>query len=162
MSTKSTSAQKRIVQELDFSPKIAKRATWESFEFTVIASGLVEVTNASYGASKDSHTYTVEVADHRGDPSPVNCDCPADTHQEGACKHRVALATIGGPTVLQAAVAFGEGGLEPSWRTQEEDPDLKADGGTTVEACPNGDPSCNGPESDQLSCFPCYESMEGQ
>ncbi|WP_049979626.1 SWIM zinc finger family protein [Halolamina rubra] len=102
-----TTADKRIVEELSFGAKTAKRVGWEQFEFGVEAPHLVRVTNASYGCEKDDHSYLVGVEDRDGLLVPAECECPADKYnEEYDCKHKVALATIGGPVVLQAAVDY--------------------------------------------------------
>lgn len=53
MSTNDTTADKSIVEELNFGTKTSKRATWEAWEFSIEAPHLVRVTNASYGVEKD-------------------------------------------------------------------------------------------------------------
>lgn len=139
------------LSELEYSEKAAKRAQWESFEFSVPASGLVVVANTSYGDDEaGEHVHTVNVTDG----VPVGCTCKADEYQSGACKHRVAVA-INTP-VLEAASAKKE-------RTK-----LLADGGTVVsEAKPpeldaetadaDGD-SCDCEHFDvgELACAECY------
>jgi hypothetical protein len=108
------------------------------FEYTIIGPRRVEVMNASYGTEKGDHSYTVDVEELDGVAVPVKCECKADEFQEEyACKHRVALATIGGPTVMNAAVEF-----------ETPDPEkgadkLRADGGC----------ECN---KDEFPCFQCY------
>ncbi|WP_232833779.1 SWIM zinc finger family protein [Saliphagus sp. LR7] len=58
------------------------------------------MTNGSYGDDeKRDHTYRVNIENG----VPVACECPSDTYQDGACKHRVAVA-IREP-VLEAATA---------------------------------------------------------
>lgn len=71
----------------------------------------VEVVNESYGYLKDEHTYTVAVEERDGIVVPGECECPADRyHEEYGCKHKGALATVGGTVggtvVLNAARAF--------------------------------------------------------
>lgn len=95
-----------IVQQLDFSPKTAKRVASEAWSFTVVAPFQVLVTNESYGNLKDEHSYTVTIRERGDYLVPHACECPADTHGEQACKHRVSLAVIGGPVVLEAARDF--------------------------------------------------------
>lgn len=108
MTTNAKTAKKRTaVEYLSFGAKTAKRVTWEAWEFTVVGPHLVEVTNASYGFEKDDHTYTVGVEECDGLAVPAECDCPADMyHEDYDCKHKVALAAIGGTTVLNVAAAF--------------------------------------------------------
>lgn len=61
-------------------------------------------TNASSGFEKADRTSTVGVEEWGGLAAPAECDCPADTYRkEYDCRYKVALATVGGPTVLEAA-----------------------------------------------------------
>ena len=135
MQTNAGDGQKSIVAELQFGAKTAKRVSWESWEFTVVGPFEVEVTNASYGYLKSEHSYRVLVAEVEAGILPAECECPADQYGEGYdCKHKVALAAVGGPTVLQAAVDF-----DPSPTP------VRADGGC----------ECN---ADKFPCFECYRS----
>ena len=102
---------KSALEVLESDEQVEKRAQWEAFEFTVLGDGDVEVVNASH-ETPDGHTYTVHV--EGGIPS--DCTCPADTYQEGACKHRVAVAIR--ESVLEAA---------------STDQPVRADGGVTLE-----------------------------
>ena len=107
MATTSRTGEKRTALEhLDYTPRTLKRVEWESWEFTVIGPHLIEVTNASYGFEKHDHSYTVGVAVRDGVAVPSECECPADIHHDSDCKHKTALAIVGGPTVLNAAVNF--------------------------------------------------------
>jgi len=134
MATTSPTRQNRIAHEhLDYTPRTLKRVEWE---FTVIGPHLIEVTNASYGFEKDDHSYTVGVAVRDGVAVPSECECPADTHHDTDCKHKTALAIVGGPTVLNAAVDFKR--LTPVLG-------VATDGGC---AC----------DEDQLPCFDCYSA----
>jgi hypothetical protein len=80
---------------------------------------------------------------------PAECECKADLYsEEYDCKHKVALASIGGPTVLNAAVEFET----PASEAQEENSEsetaadkLRADGDCE---CDRGD----------FPCFECYLS----
>jgi hypothetical protein len=138
MQANETSRQKRAVEQLNFGPKTSKRVTWEAWEFTVVGSHKVKVTNASYGYLKEDHSYTVDVEELDDVAVPVKCECKADEFQEEyACKHRVALATIGGPTVMNAAVEFETPDPE------EEADKLRADGGCECD-------------KDEFPCFQCY------
>ena len=107
MEAKENAAEKRIVDQLTFGEKTVKRAKFEAFECTVVGPYEVEVTNASYGDHSDGHSYRVFIDQHG---VPVSCSCPGFRHHYGpkdkADKHMVALATMGGPTALQAAIAF--------------------------------------------------------
>jgi len=126
---------------LEYDDQIVKRAQWEAFEFTVHGDGDVEVVNDSH-ADADDHTYTVHV--EGGIPS--DCTCPADTYQEGACKHRV-------------AVAIREPVLEVASREQP----VRADGGVALAEFGADDRDDDRPEGcgcapsmEDLPCWPCY------
>jgi len=132
-----------VVDVLDADVATEKRAQWEAFEFTVLGDGDVEVVNDSH-ADADDHTYTVHV--ESGIPS--DCSCPADTYQEGACKHRV-------------AVAIREPVLEAASREQP----VRADGGVALEEFGADDRDDDRPEDCDcgewndglgLCCWPCY------
>jgi len=166
MQDSNTTADKSIVEELNFGAKTAKRVSWEAFEFSVESPHLVRVTNASYGFEKDDHSYLVGVEDRDGVLVPAECECKADRYnEEYDCKHKVALATVGGPVVLQAAVDLDNGaaGLSVSARdgVRTGADKLQTDGGTAVaddsDACPNGDDRCDGPDEAGLPCFDCFE-----
>lgn len=107
-----------------------KRLIREAGEFTVVGSHLIEVTNASYGYPKSNHTYVVGVEEHEGLTVPIECECPTDVYREPHCKHKVALATMGGPTVLDSTVAFENPALASSDSDSMTTADrLRADGG---------------------------------
>ncbi|CDK40120.1 SWIM zinc finger family protein [Halorubrum sp. AJ67] len=175
-----TTADKRVVEGLNFGSKTAKRVGWEQFEFAVESPYLVRVTNASYGFEKSDHSYLVGVEERDGLLVPAECECPADKYNdEYDCKHKVGLATIAGPVVLQAAVECPT----PTHDTEGTDSTtlaerLRADGGAITEArrdegragvieaergkeCPNGEEWCE-PDGDSLPCFACFNSTESQ
>jgi len=167
MVTNTETAEKRTaVEYLEFGVKTAKRVTWESWSFRIVGPHQVEVCNESYGYLKDDHSYTVGVAVRDSVAVPAECDCPADLHREPDCKHKAALATVGGPTVLNAAVEFekpagdtARGFSSPptaSENTETMAEKLKPDGGEP-KACSNGNPHCDGPNSEGLPCFACFE-----
>ena len=150
---------------LEHSGKTLKRAQYEGFEFSIESPGSVRVTNASYGAEKDDHSYLVDV----DDGVPIACGCPADEHHSGACKHRVAVA-IRAPIVEAASAdqpderpAMADGGAvvapEPQGSTAE-------DGPAHAEGCDN--PECEGlaeaTERPLLSfeCWDVWASPEGR
>ena len=147
METNETSDHKSAVGQLDFDSRTSKRVTWEAWEFTVIGPHQIEVVNASYGSEKADHTYTVGIEDRDGVAVPSECNCPADLHREPDCKHRVALAAIGGPTVLDAALAFESPAreTEPESNSETVADKLRADGG------------CDCDQWD-LPCFECFDS----
>lgn len=179
MEYSTTTADKRIVEELNYGSKTAKRVGWEAWEFGVESPHLIRVTNASYGFEKADHSYLVGVEERDGLLIPAECECPADKYnEEYDCKHKVALATIAGPVVLQAAVECPT----PTHDTEGTDSTtlaerLRADGGAITETrreegggvieaergeeCPNGEEWCE-PEADSLPCFACFESTEGE
>jgi len=135
MTTNAKPDQKSVVAQLNFGAKTAKRVGWESWEFTVVGPYEVEVTNASYGYLKDDHSYRVMVAEAEAGTVPAVCDCPADQYSEHYdCKHKVALAAVGGPTVLNAAVDFDPAPVP-----------VRADGGCECDA-------------HEFPCFECYRS----
>jgi len=159
MEANTNAADKRTaVESLNFDAKTIKRVCWEAWEFTIAGPHQVEVTNASYGYLKDDHSYLVGVETEKGAPVPAECECPADRHREADCKHKLALATVAGPTVLNAAVEAEHGGGESApfpQRTSTAADKLQPDDGTAT--CPNGETWCDGPEGDDLPCFPCFD-----
>jgi len=137
MATIESSRQKSAVEYLNFGAKTSKRVTWESWEFTIEAPHLVRVTNASYGCEKDNHSYLVGVEDRDGVLVPAECECPADMYnEEYDCKHKVALAAVGGAVVLDAAAAF-------SHQSTEGDESILAG-------------ECDCTTLSDLPCWPCY------
>lgn len=129
MGENKTNRQKRIVQELSFDGRTAKRVRWTEWEFGVEAPHQIRITNASYGAEKDDHEYLVTVANHEDDAelyAPIACDCQAYhfTADETACKHMVAVAVCGGPVLLSAAM----NSTSPQ-RTNRSDPIVVTDSG---------------------------------
>lgn len=94
--------------------KVAKRAQYEAFDYTVPGTGTVRVTNASYGDDAADHTYDVTIQNGEA----ASCTCPADEYQEGPCKHRVAVSQT--PAVLVAAT-----------------PEVATDGGSTTTTAPD-------------------------
>ena len=138
MATTATKRQKSAVEYLNFGAKTSKRVTWESWEFTIEAPHLVRVTNASYGVEKDDHSYLVGVEDRDGVLVPAECECPADMYnEEYDCKHKVALAAVGGRVVLEAAAGFS---------TQSAESDESTLAG-----------KCDCTTLSDLPCWPCYQ-----
>lgn len=84
------------LEHISFTGRVAKRAQYEAFEFTVAPEG-VHVRNCSHEQPAE-HEYLVTVRDG----VPINCNCPADERFDGACKHRVAVA-IRQPVIEAAA-----------------------------------------------------------
>jgi len=164
MTENASAADKRIVEELNFGAKTAKRVGWEAWEFTVESPHLVRVTNASYGFEKDDHSYLVGVEDRDGLLTPSECECKADLYNEDYdCKHKVALATIGSPVVLEAAVNYPT----PSSDTERSNAStladkLRADGGVITEEIADESPTLDASNPSECSCndlrddFPCW------
>ena len=83
-----TEANDKAVSNDEYSDRVAKRAQWESFEFSLGGPGHIKIRNLSYGeAEAVDHTYIVRIDDRRA----VECTCPADEYNAGPCKHRVAV-----------------------------------------------------------------------
>lgn len=172
MSTTTRPGEKRtatVLEYLSFPVRTNKRVAWESWEFTVVGPYQVRVTNASYGYLKDDHAYVVGVEERDGVVVPAECECPADVHHEPDCKHKVALATVAGPTVLNAAVAFEKPSEDSNNRQAAATVrDVLDDGHGLLadvhvdEDCTCGNEWCVEREVDSLSCFECFESSEGQ
>jgi hypothetical protein len=74
------------LSKLSFTKKVAKRAQYEAFEFTLVPEG-VGVRNGSH-ANPEEHEYLVTI----GEGTPQTCTCPVNARFAGACKHRVAVA----------------------------------------------------------------------
>lgn len=105
MTDNNSTADKSIVNELNFGAKTSKRVGWEAWEFEVEGPHQIRVTNASWGFQSSDHSYIVGIEDRDGLLIPAECGCKADRFREDYdCKHKVALATVGGPIVLQAAI----------------------------------------------------------
>lgn len=158
MQANDSAAEKRTaVEYLSFGAKTAKRVTWEAWEFTVVGPHTVEVTNASYGFEKDDHAYEVGVEERDGVPVPAECGCPADQYNENYdCKHKVALATVGGPTVLNAALAFEDPTpAAPDQETETVADHLRADGGPGEETSETDECAC-ATLSGEFPCAECY------
>ncbi|MCU4799616.1 SWIM zinc finger family protein [Halobacteria archaeon HArc-gm2] len=168
MNTKNSAAEKRIaVDHLNFGAKTSKRVGWEAWEFSVEAPHLVRVTNAAYGFEKDDHSYLVGIEDRDGLLVPSECECKADQYnEEYDCKHKVALATIGGPVVLQAAVDCPTPGVDATETPSQslEEP-LRTDGGTATEVISGGPNPLYAEEHRECDCrdladdFPCWNCV---
>jgi hypothetical protein len=165
MTDNNSAADKSIVSELNFGAKTSKRVGWEAWEFGVEAPHLVRVTNASYGFEKSDHSYLVGVEDRDGLLVPAECECPADKYnEEYDCKHKVALATVGGPVVLEASVSYPtpSGNRERS-NTSTLSDKLRVDGGITTEEIGGESKPLDAAEPDGCDCtelsdgFPCWK-----
>ncbi|PSP54452.1 hypothetical protein BRC82_09685 [Halobacteriales archaeon QS_1_67_19] len=164
MTTNATTGQKTVVQQLNFGAKTAKRVTWEEWEFTVVGPHQIEVANAAYGYEKDEHSYVVGVEERDGRAVPAECECKADRYnEEYDCKHKIALATVGGSVVLQAAVDFPTLTVDTERTTASTLEDkLRADGGAVVEKTDEDSPRLDAKEHDECDCaelsdLPCFE-----
>jgi hypothetical protein len=131
-------SNKNVLSHLTFTNRVAKRAQYEAFEFSLTTRG-VRIRNTSH-ANPTDHEYLVTVRDG----IPIACQCPADDRYDGACKHRVGVA-IRTP-LLQAPT----------------DHSLVADGGTQIENKPEIYADDNNTEQptdcdcDGLGGFPCW------
>lgn len=155
--TPNPTSAKSIVDQLSFTKKTAKRVAWEAWEFTIVGPHQVKVTNASYGFQKTDHEYVVDVEVRGGLAVPAGCDCPADIHTEKYdCKHKVALATVGGPTVLNAAVDYENRAPASSESEPEAMADrVRADGGRRYQREGATDCDC----ADLSGDFPCWSCV---
>ena len=70
----------------DYGDRVAKRAEYEAFEFSLGGPGHIKIRNCSHADPSD-HTYIVAVENGE----TVDCTCPADEYRSGRCKHRVAV-----------------------------------------------------------------------
>ena len=124
------------LDDLTFTRRVAKRAQYEAFEFSIVPEG-VRVRNCSHEQPSE-HEYVVTVREGH----PTCCECPADQRFDGACKHRVAVA-IRQPVV--EAVTSSQ---------------VRSDGGV-----PSGDDDSVDDADDGCECadlpdeFPCWECV---
>ncbi|WP_254767568.1 SWIM zinc finger family protein [Salinilacihabitans rarus] len=118
----------------------------------------------SYGSEKADHSYLVGVEDRDAVLVPAECECPADKYnEEYDCKHKVALATVGGPVVLEASVNFptprGNPGQSNASTLSEK---FRADGGIATEEIGGGSEPLDAVEPEECDCaelsddFPCW------
>jgi len=129
------------LNHLEFTSRVAKRAQYEAFEFTLVADG-VQVRNGSHEHPSE-HEYLVNM----DDGIPASCTCPADEHYEGACKHRVAVA-IRRPLVDAILGRTDSKPVVPDGGRLEVQPDS-----TVTEPVP-------GEECDEcLDDFPCWDCV---
>jgi len=127
------------LSRLEFTRRVAKRAQYEAFEFTIVPEG-VRVRNGSH-ANPEEHEYLVRVAGG----IPETCTCPADARFDGACKHRVGVA-IRKP-ILDAAnrQVAADGGVETSSRRPDHQQGESVEEDDECEEC--------------LEEFPCWECV---
>jgi hypothetical protein len=144
-----------VLQKLAFDTKTAKRVAWSEWSFRIVAPFEVEVRNLSYGHLAEDHTYRVMIDEHG---VPISCTCPGFEHHHGpngrVGKHMLAVATVGGPTLLEAARAFSPE-YEPTGATETTTASmkLKADGGRSSDDN-STDAECT--ECANLSDLPCW------
>ncbi|WP_436909051.1 SWIM zinc finger family protein [Halosimplex marinum] len=141
------------LQQLEFPSRVAKRAQYEAFEFTLSPNGIV-VRNGSH-ANPAEHEYLVTVEDG----VPATCECPADDQYEGACKHRVAVA-IRRPLLDAVAVADGQpvatDGGEVDVAPAASNPDAEStETESHSERTTTDDEEC----SECIGEFPCWECV---
>jgi hypothetical protein len=137
------------LNKLEFTTRVAKRAQYEAFEFSLLPEG-VQVRNGSHEHPSE-HEYLVGI----DGGVPASCTCPADEHYDRACKHRVAVAIR---RLLLDAVGEADGPQS-----------VTADGGrvtSPVEEKPDADPLQDGRTAhDDVECsecigeFPCWECV---
>ena len=165
MTTNAKTADKStVLDSLAYDTKTAKRVAYSQWEFTIVGPYEIEVCNASYGYLKDEHTYRVMI-DEEG--IPVSCTCKGFKHYHRpngrVGKHMLAIATIGGPIVLEAAVNVSTPSGNPERPNASRLSDkLRADGGATTEGVSKKSKSLDGAEPDECDCaelsddFPCW------
>ncbi|WP_123538183.1 SWIM zinc finger family protein [Halosimplex salinum] len=139
------------LQRLEFPTRVAKRAQYEAFEFTLTDDGVV-VRNGSH-PDPSEHEYLVTV----DDGLPTACECPADEQYEGACKHRVAIA-IRRP-ILDAMTTTNQPIVADGGRV--DSPTTLSDFETVTDQRTDGDDSAV-PTQDCDDCigeFPCWECV---
>jgi len=170
MSTNASHPDKSsVLNELEFTDRTRKRAQWEAFAFKIPSENQIRVINESYGHEADEHVYTVTV-EYRADGTivPLYCDCAANMHYDGDCKHMVACAIR--PVVLGAAVAYAD--RDRAADSDEDTLAVLADGGAVVEPergehecvanekwCPGIPQSAESPAevtTDELPCWDCW------
>jgi hypothetical protein len=132
-----------LLTSLDPSTRVRKRAEYEAFAFSLIE-GDVLVRNESH-ADPENHEYRVTIENG----IPKRCECPADTHTEEACKHRIALAIR--DKILEAATEYrtlADGG-------PKAEPETDSGGDEhTEDSTPDSSAGC-----EHLDGFPCWECV---
>lgn len=137
------------LQQLEFSTRVAKRAQYEAFEFSLFPGG-VTVRNGSH-ANPSEHEYLVRIEDG----IPAVCECPADERYDGACKHRVAVAirrplldAVGAADGSQPVAADGGRVTTPTEDKPERSPLQDERTARDEEEC-----------SECIGEFPCWECV---
>ena len=148
-----------VLEKLAFDTKTVKRVAWSEWSFTIVAPFEIEVQNLSYGHLVDDHTYRVMI-DEQG--VPVSCTCPGfEYHHEPSGrvgKHMLAVATMGGSTLLEAARAFSQD-HEPTGaaETTTVSEKLKADGGRSLADDSTNTKCTECAGLSDLPCWNCYQ-----
>ena len=88
----------QLLEQLNPTTRVLKRAQYEAFEFSLF-DGDVIVRNESHSHPKD-HEYRVSIIDS----VPTACECLADQHNDGPCKHRVAVAIR--PLIIESVTSM--------------------------------------------------------
>ncbi|MFC4450930.1 SWIM zinc finger family protein [Halorussus aquaticus] len=101
---------------------------------------------------------------------PAECECPADVQHGPDCKHKIALATVGGLVVFKASVNF----LTPSGNHERSNAltlsdKHRPDGGTVAEDIVEDSLSLDVDDYKECDCddlsddFPCADCyIEGR
>lgn len=147
-----------VLEQLAFDTKTAKRVAWSEWSFTIVAPFEIEVRNLSYGQLADDHTYRVMINEQG---VPISCTCPGFEYHHSpngrVGKHMLAVATVGGPTLLEAARAFspshGPKGASAAVTASEK---LKSDGGRSPVANSTETECAECAGLSRLPCFDCY------
>lgn len=130
--------------------RVLKRAQYEQFEFSLLEEDVL-VRNESH-ADPAAHEYRVTLENGE----PVSCECPADDHYEGPCKHRTAVAIrsqIGTVAAdAQAVVDASPDSTNLLPAEQDGDDDLKEPGRPDDCECDAFNTSID------LACWPCYRA----
>ncbi|WP_277552357.1 SWIM zinc finger family protein [Halobaculum limi] len=144
------------LRELAPATRVLKRATYEAFEFDVVANG-VRIRNASY-ANPAAHEYIVSLAGG----IPATCSCPADANFDGPCKHRVAVA-IRGPVLAaaQQRVArpvVADGGEKTVAGTDADEQSTNPSDGAREHSASDEPTDCACADLDGFPCWPCVNA----
>lgn len=101
----------QLLDQLNLTTRVLKRAQYEAFEFSLF-DGDVIVRNESH-SNPDDHEYRISIVDG----VPTTCECLADQHSDGPCKHRVAVAIR--PLIIESATAMRAATAEATINTAD-------------------------------------------
>jgi len=133
MLTNTQATEKRTaVESLDSPARTSKRVAWASWSSRLIGLCPEEVCKESYRFLKSEHAYVLGVEDRDGVLVHAECECPSDVLPKPACKHRVALATVGDPSALNSAVVYANPSQDSSAATGRDR--LTTDGRVSVKS----------------------------